>query len=553
MKTLKIFFGKTHIKLLCLFIVAMFCAVTVLAFSTPIDAEAEKASPTLVSETETIQASRTITTAAQLVAFANLVNSGSNRSDTVTLGCNIDMSSYSSFTPIGSSSSRSFTGTFNGNGFAITGLTVTGGSYNRGLFGHTDGATIQNLVIASGTIVANAGWSAGAFVGDATNTTLKYCYNFGCTIKTATTGNCTIGGIVGYSTNLNITYCYNSASVTTQTGSAEGTRTIKAGGICGYMASGKIECSTNKGSVIAGSETAKCGYAGGIFGTMADGSINNCSNEGGIYAYAKQQRDTANVNQGKKATNDEDWVENGLTPSYLTTVWKDAYTGGIGGYADKGALYNCINLSTAKHAHSGYKHFYYDLYYTMKNKHGILGQVETDYAIFHGKYMAYAYHNTMIGHTYRKHSVTYSNCGYSTKDVDAGELCSYYSTSSMVPDEGQYLKSGVSHYEVVAGATLQSKSSYIKNIFGQTNGHELRFRFEKSVTYQFVVCSDSGNTIYYHTPLWGETSITTYPQQSINQGVTKSSWSVDGSIWDNSSSRPYIKNFYWSHSGSMPS
>lgn len=75
------------------------------------------------------------------------------------------------FTPIGNSSTNCFSGTFNGNKHTISNLNVSINGDNGGLFGYTNGATIADFSIASGTIVGNK--YIGAVVGYATNTTIS--------------------------------------------------------------------------------------------------------------------------------------------------------------------------------------------------------------------------------------------------------------------------------------------------------------------------------------------------------------------------------------------
>ena len=82
-----------------------------------------------------------------------------------TLADNIDLTGKD-WTPIGTSFGNSYTGTFDGNGKTITGLTVTGSDRYTGLFGFIKG-TVKNVVlteinITSGTFVGGvAGWSFG--------------------------------------------------------------------------------------------------------------------------------------------------------------------------------------------------------------------------------------------------------------------------------------------------------------------------------------------------------------------------------------------------------
>ena len=538
MKTLKNFFGKTHIKLLCLFIVAMFCAVTVLAFSTPIDAEAEKASPTLFSETETIQASRTITTAAQLVSYASLVNSGSGRGDTVTLGCNIDMSSYSSFTPIGSSSSRSFTGTFNGNGFAITGLKVTSGSYNRGLFGYTSGATIKNLTIQGGSVTAVSGWCAGAFVGDAYNTRLEYCYNLGTTINSATSGSNGLGGIVGYASGVTIDSCFNTGYVD----GSKGATSIDCGGIVGKLISGTVQYCQNSGTVLSGTTSASNSGAGGMAGYMESGTINKCLNKGSITAKAKENSSSSNISVSSYNVDDHDSVSPFGT-SKQTTKTKYSYIGGMVGYAAAGTIKECANLdSTSYRGNGGYERVHYKISYKLVDKYALFWAKEKiSYATFYFVVYKEAYFNTMAGYL---GSATVSNTVTKYQKVEKEDLLVYGSKSDTT---GSAALTKMTIGSVAYYATSESGSSEF------TLGLYLDWSYDGvGKLNPHVYTRVNGNNVDDFSIFWGKGRMDWEPK-GYNQGGSNYQdigstygWSLD------SSSNPYLTRFYWSDNSSYP-
>lgn len=81
----------------------------------------------------------TISDAADLAGLAALVNSGKNFSGkTVNLDADIDLSGYN-WTPIGTSSTNSFKGTFNGNNHVISNLSAINDlSYGNGFFGNIE-------------------------------------------------------------------------------------------------------------------------------------------------------------------------------------------------------------------------------------------------------------------------------------------------------------------------------------------------------------------------------------------------------------------------------
>ena len=127
----------------------------------------------------------------------------------------------SDWTPIGSTSGRSFQGNFNGNKQTIT-LTVnrSGQNYN-GLFGYVTG-TVRNLGVEA-TVNGNQ-YNGGIAGYVAAGGSISNCYVSG---TVSGTGNWT-GGVAGYVVGLNskVTNCYSSATVS---------GTSNVGGIVGYL------------------------------------------------------------------------------------------------------------------------------------------------------------------------------------------------------------------------------------------------------------------------------------------------------------------------------
>ena len=88
----------------------------------------------------------TVTTAEGLKAVADIANNG-NRGINITLDKDIDLKG-TTWTPIGTTYNNSYTGTFDGGGNTITGLTVTGSNEYAGLFGYIgSGGTVKNMVL----------------------------------------------------------------------------------------------------------------------------------------------------------------------------------------------------------------------------------------------------------------------------------------------------------------------------------------------------------------------------------------------------------------------
>ena len=90
--------------------------------------------------------SYTVTSADGLMNIAKLVNGGKTDIN-ITLTADIDLTGKN-WTPIGTSFHNSYTGTFDGGGHTITGLTVTTNDEGVGLFGYLGKAgTVKNVVM----------------------------------------------------------------------------------------------------------------------------------------------------------------------------------------------------------------------------------------------------------------------------------------------------------------------------------------------------------------------------------------------------------------------
>ena len=128
----------------------------------------------------------TVTSADGLLAWNEAVQKDMTLN--CTLADNIDLTGKD-WTPIGTSFGNSYTGTFDGNGKTITGLTVTGSDRYTGLFGFIKG-TVKNVVlteinITSGTFVGGvAGWSFGGNIEN-------------CSVSGSVSSS-DVGGVVGY-------------------------------------------------------------------------------------------------------------------------------------------------------------------------------------------------------------------------------------------------------------------------------------------------------------------------------------------------------------------
>lgn len=153
----------------------------------------------------------TITTGAELAAFAADVNSGNSYSGkTVKLGADIDLGNQP-WTPIGQTGSTTFAGTFDGNGKTLYNLNIdntanTSEHGAAGLFGwieqHSGSNSIKNLTINGVTI--NSHRYSGAVAGwvniPVTNCAVKNV-TINCSYYNDDTDGTKVGALVGYADN----------------------------------------------------------------------------------------------------------------------------------------------------------------------------------------------------------------------------------------------------------------------------------------------------------------------------------------------------------------
>lgn len=161
-----------------------------------------------------------------------------------------DITLTSEWVPIGTSATP-FTGTLDGAGHSIKGLTILSQADNVGLFSFTKNATMKNLRFPGVRIAGNK--QAGAVAGQAINSTIDQVF-----VSGVVTGYDHIGGVVG-----DVRGDYNAGEVTTVTNclSTAGVYSTQhqAGVLVGWINSGTI-----KNNVVLGSAQATGNGAGGI-------------------------------------------------------------------------------------------------------------------------------------------------------------------------------------------------------------------------------------------------------------------------------------------------
>ena len=228
--------------------------------------------------------------------IAELVNEEWKLGINITLTDNIDLTGID-WTPIGKDDNKAYTGTFDGNGKTITGLTVTGSYKYAGLFGDIDeNGTVKNVVLEGVQITSdNSSGYAGGVAGDSWGTIEN------CSVSGSVSGTTFAGGVVGSQWGGSITGCNSSATVKgvifaggiageTNSGASltgcyatgdvtvenDGTNNSHAGGVVGYNGGGTLTACYATGNVIGTGTGTDPIYVGGVTGSNNLGTLTAC-------------------------------------------------------------------------------------------------------------------------------------------------------------------------------------------------------------------------------------------------------------------------------------
>ena len=210
--------------------------------------------------------SYTVTSADGLMNVAELVNGGKTDIN-ITLDKNIDLTGKD-WTPIGTSFDNSYTGTFDGGGHTITGLTITTKDQFVGLFGYLNRAgTVKNVVmegiqITSNHMFGNTGGVAGFSWGTIEN----------CSVSGSVSGTKCVGGVVGAQKAGSITGCSSSATVK---------GTVDVGGVAGEKWGSMTACYAT-GNVTLEIDSPKNLSGGGLVGFNGGSGVLACYATGNV-------------------------------------------------------------------------------------------------------------------------------------------------------------------------------------------------------------------------------------------------------------------------------
>ena len=200
--------------------------------------------------------------------IAKLVNEEGKTDIDITLTGDIDLTGID-WTPIGTSFGNSYTGTFDGGGHTITGLTVTTNGQYAGLFGCLGKAgTVKNVVLEGVQITSdNSSGYAGGVAGNSWGNIEN------CSVSGSVSGS-DVGGVVGYQLVGSITGCSSSATVKGMN---------RAGGVVGVTNNGAIltACYAT-GDVTVENDGTSNAWAGGVVGSNAYSTVIACYAAGNV-------------------------------------------------------------------------------------------------------------------------------------------------------------------------------------------------------------------------------------------------------------------------------
>ena len=212
--------------------------------------------------------SYTVTSADGLMNIAELVNGGKTDIN-ITLDTDIDLTGKN-WTPIGTSFSNKYTGTFDGGGHTIKGLTVTTNDQFVGLFGSIGYAgTVKNVMMEDVQITSNRSSGFAGGVAGYSDGTIENC-----SVSGSVSGTVYVGGVVGAQWNGSITGCSSSATVK---------GTVYVGGVAGQTNGGAtLTACYATGNVIIEIAPKKNISGGGLVGMNAGSSLLACYATGNV-------------------------------------------------------------------------------------------------------------------------------------------------------------------------------------------------------------------------------------------------------------------------------
>ena len=212
--------------------------------------------------------SYTVTSADGLMNVAELVNGGKTDIN-ITLDKDIDLTGKD-WTPIGTGYDNKYTGTFDGGGHTIKGLTVTTNDQFVGLFGSIGYAgTVKNVMMEDVQITSNRSSGFAGGVAGYSDGTIENC-----SVSGSVSGTVYVGGVVGVQIGGSITGCSSSATVK---------GTVDVGGVAGQTnSSATLTACYATGNVIIEIAPKKNISGGGLVGMNGGKGVRACYATGNV-------------------------------------------------------------------------------------------------------------------------------------------------------------------------------------------------------------------------------------------------------------------------------
>ena len=220
--------------------------------------------------------SYTVYNADGLMNVAELVNGGKTDIN-ITLTADIDLTGKN-WTPIGTSFSNKYTGTFDGGGHTIKGLTVTTYDQFVGLFGSIGNAgTVKNVMMEDVQITSNRSSGFAGGVAGYSDGTIENC-----SVSGSVSGTVYVGGVVGAQWEGSITGCSSSATVKGMVhvggvvGQTNGSATLTA-----CYATGNVTLEIDPRKNIAGGSLVGFNGGNGVRACYATGNVTSTGSSTG--------------------------------------------------------------------------------------------------------------------------------------------------------------------------------------------------------------------------------------------------------------------------------
>ena len=249
--------------------------------------------------------SYTVYNANGLMNIAELVNGGKTDIN-ITLTADIDLTGKD-WAPIGTSFSNKYTGTFDGGGHTIKGLTVTTNDQFVGLFGSIGNAgTVKNVMMEDVQITSNPSSGFAGGVAGFSDGTIENC-----SVSGSVSGTVYVGGVVGAQWEGSITGCSSSATVKGM---------VDVGGVVGQTNGGAtLTACYATGNVTLEIAPVKNTAGGSLVGFNAGSSVLACYATGNVTSTGSS---TGNV-----------YIGGFLGGNYATVTacyWKNNHEQGVG-------------------------------------------------------------------------------------------------------------------------------------------------------------------------------------------------------------------------------